>query len=232
MKLTIYSATVTGPRHRQANQPNQDAILHRIWSQHWLMVVCDGLGSKPFAHIGSHLACKAVHDTLRDCNFTLPERDIAKAVYRTWLGYLKQSNIHPTDAATTCLFAWGNALGEVRLFQLGDGAIYYQTQTFGQVLVKSDYLFSNQTNALGFSKRWEDWGYKMIYFTQPDHSIALMTDGISDDLVNEQDFLTTMLRTLKSKNFRQAKKYLQHELHHWQTPQHGDDKSIGLIYWK
>jgi hypothetical protein len=29
-----------------------------------------------------------------------------------------------------------------------------------------------------------------------------------------------MLRTLKGKNFRQAKKYLQHELHHWQTPQH------------
>lgn len=232
MNIAIRSATVKGPKHHLDNKPNQDAILHRVWQQNWLMVVCDGMGSRSYADIGSRLACKAVYTTVRSCDFAIHERELAKMVYINWLALLKEIHIHPTDAATTCLFAWGNTSGAVRLFQLGDGAIYYQTETFGQVKVKPDDLFSNQTDTLGFSKSWRDWGYQMVYFTQPDHSIVLMTDGISDDLINEQDFLSTMVKTLKSKNFRQSKKYLRHELHHWQTPQHSDDKSIGLIYWK
>ncbi|ENU33299.1 PP2C family serine/threonine-protein phosphatase [Acinetobacter parvus] len=232
MNIAICAATVKGPKHHRDGQPNQDAIFYRVWQQYWLMVVCDGMGSKPYAHLGSHLACKAVYATVKNCDFAIPERELAKMVYLKWLAYLKEIHIQPKDAATTCLFAWGDSLGAVRLFQLGDGAIYYQTETFGQVKVKADDLFSNQTDALGFSKSWQDWGYQMIYFTQAHHRVALMTDGMSDDLVDEQEFLATMVDILKGKNFRQAKKYLQHELHHWQTPKHSDDKSIGFIYWK
>lgn len=232
MGITICAATVKGPKHVRDGQPNQDAIFYRKWHQYWLMVVCDGMGSKPYAHVGSRLACKAVDAAVQSCDFYTPERDLAKMVYINWLRYLEENGIQPTDAATTCLFAWGHALGAVRLFQLGDGEIFYQTDSFGRVKIKSDHLFSNQTDALGFSKSWNDWGYKMIYFTHPSHSVVLMTDGISDDLVNEKDFLSTMVQVLKGKKFRQSKKYLQHELHHWQTPQHSDDKSIGLIYWK
>ena len=145
---------------------------------------------------------------------------------------MKEKNILPTDAATTCLFAWGNGDGEVRLFQLGDGAIYYQTESFGQVSLKSDDLFSNQTNALGYSKKWDDWAYKKIHLTNKNHGIVLLTDGISDDLLNEQLFTSMLIQKAALRSVRQIKKYIKHELNHWSTPYHSDDKSIGIVFWK
>jgi len=169
---------------------------------------------------------------LKYCDFSLAEKEVAKKIYMYWLKLLKEKNILPTDAATTCLFAWGNRQGKVRLFQLGDGAIYYQSDNFGHVGVKSDDLFSNQTNALGYSKKWDDWAYKEINLTHQNHGIVLLTDGISDDLFNEQLFTSTLIQKATLQSVRRIKKYIQHELHHWPTPQHSDDKSIGIVFWK
>lgn len=221
-----------GPRNLREKKLNQDAVMHRFWKNNWCIAVCDGMGSKPLSHIGSSLACQSVYEVLKHCDFSLAEKEVAKKIYMYWLKLLKDKNILPTDAATTCLFAWGNRQGNVRLFQLGDGAIYYQSESFGHVGVKSDDLFSNQTNALGYSKKWDDWSYKEIDLTDPNHGIILMTDGISEDLLNEQLFTSMLIQKATLHSVRRLKKYIQHELIHWPTPQHSDDKSIGIVFWK
>lgn len=233
MYLSICSATVAGPRNIRDNKLNQDAVIQRFWGNYWCIAVCDGMGSKPFAERGSTLACQSIYKVLKSCeDFDLCEKIIAKQIYLYWLRLLKDKNIPPSDAATTCLFAWGNKLGEVRLFQLGDGAIYYQTDHFGQVAVKNLDLFSNQTNALGYSKSWNDWSYKKVFLNQNHHGIGIMTDGVSDDLQNEQHFLSFLIKNAQLKNYRLMKKNIKNELLNWSTPQHSDDKSIGLICWK
>ena len=232
MYLSLCSVSVIGPRNLREKKSNQDAVMHRFWKKNWCIVVCDGMGSKPLSHIGSSLACRSVCDVLKHCDFSLAEKEVAKKIYLHWLKLLKEKNILPCDAATTCLFAWGNGEGEVRLFQLGDGAIYYQAESFGHVSLKSDDLFSNQTNALGYSKKWDDWAYKKIHLTSQKHGIVLLTDGISDDLFNEQLFTSTLIQKATLQSVRRIKKYIQHELHHWPTPQHSDDKSIGIVFWK
>ena len=221
-----------GPRNLREKKLNQDAVMHRFWKNNWCIAVCDGMGSKPLSHIGSSLACQSVYEVLKHCDFSLAEKEVAKKIYIYWLKLLKDKNILPTGAATTCLFAWGNRQGNVRLFQLGDGAIYYQSESFGHVGVKSDDLFSNQTNALGYSKKWDDWSYKEIDLTDPNHGIILMTDGISEDLLNEQLFTSMLIQKATLHSVRRLKKYIQHELIHWPTPQHSDDKSIGIVFWK
>ncbi|OFE43971.1 PP2C family serine/threonine-protein phosphatase [Acinetobacter towneri] len=221
-----------GPRNLREKKLNQDAVMHRFWKNNWCIAVCDGMGSKPLSHIGSSLACQSVYEVLKHCDFSLAEKEVAKKIYMYWLKLLKDKNILPTDAATTCLFAWGNRQGNVRLFQLGDGAIYYQSESFGHVGVKSDDLFSNQTNALGYSKKWDDWSYKEIDLTDPNHGIILMTDGISEDLLNERRFTSALIQKATLHSVRRLKKYIQHELIHWPTPQHSDDKSIGIVFWK
>ena len=221
-----------GPRNLREKKLNQDAVMHRFWKNNWCIAVCDGMGSKPLSHIGSSLACQSVYEVLKHCDFSLAEKEVAKKIYIYWLKLLKDKNILPTDAATTCLFAWGNRQGNVRLFQLGDGAIYYQSESFGHVGVKSDDLFSNQTNALGYSKKWDDWSYKEIDLTDPNHGIILMTDGISEDLLNERRFTSALIQKATLHSVRRLKKYIQHELIHWPTPQHSDDKSIGIVFWK
>lgn len=232
MYLSLCSVSVIGPRNLREKKPNQDAVMHRFWKKNWCIAVCDGMGSKPLSHIGSALACQSVCDVLKQLDFSLAEKEVAKKIYLHWLRLLKEKNILQTDAATTCLFAWGNREGEVRLFQLGDGAIYYQTESFGQVSLKSDDLFSNQTNALGYSKKWDDWAYKRIHLISPEHGIVLLTDGISDDLFNEQLFTSMLIEKATLQSVRRIKKYIKHELHHWPTPQHSDDKSIGIVFWK
>jgi len=59
-----------------------------------------------------------------------------------------------------------------------------------------------------------------------------MTDGVSDDLQNEQHFLSFLIKNAQLKNYRLMKKNIKNELLNWSTPQHSDDKSIGLICWK
>lgn len=233
MNVNISIATVRGPKNHRESKHNQDAILKRVWRDHWLVVVCDGMGSRPYASLGSHLACKAVCTTLRETNFNEPEKSVVKRIYQQWLMYLKDHLPHtpPKDAATTCLFAWGDSSGKVRLFQLGDGAIYYMTDTFGVNHEKSDNMFGNETTALGYSIRWQDWTYREI---QLDFgaTITLMTDGISDDIDEPQQFLDFLSDKFIAISPRQGKKYLINELNNWQTPHHSDDKSIGVIIWK
>jgi len=55
-----YGASVRGPGHVATCEPNQDAwtSFHRVWGDG--IVVSDGVGSKPFANVGSDAACFAV----------------------------------------------------------------------------------------------------------------------------------------------------------------------------
>ena len=133
MKFVTYHASVRGPIHQRLGQPNQDAVLTRRWRRQWLMVVCDGMGSRPYADVGSKMACYAVRDTVLQSHFAISDRDLIQAVYKNWLDRL--GSIKPNDAITTCLFAWGLSTGETRLFQLGDGAIYLQKADQGVVLM-------------------------------------------------------------------------------------------------
>ncbi len=232
MNIETFIASVPGPKNIRENKKNQDATLNRTWKKEWLVVVCDGMGSKPYASIGSHLACQAVYNTVRTSSFDIPEKELVKKVYQSWLSYIQKLSpkIKAKDAATTCLFAWGDYSGKTRLLQLGDGAIFYKNDTFDSIHKKSDEMFSNETTALGYSTLWSDWQYKELYL-KAGSTIILMSDGISDDLGNPEEFMNFIQVKFSKISPHQGKKYLINELNHWQTPHHSDDKSIGIIIW-
>lgn len=228
MQFKTYAATVTGPRHQQLRQKNQDAVLIRVWRDQWLAVVSDGMGSRRHAEVGSHMACAAVCHVVRKSKFSEPDRSLILSIYRNWLHRL--GHIAPGDAVATCLFAWGLRTGETRIFQLGDGAIFYQVKHFGSTQSRDEVKFSNETTGLGISQKMSDWRCERVTLTEPTHAIVLMTDGISDDLVNEEQFLPVMYSSLNKKKSRLGKIWLKKQLHDWDTPHHTDDKTIALIY--
>lgn len=230
MKVKVGMASTIGPAHIDNEIPNQDAVLRRIWHKSWLSVVCDGMGSKKHADIGSKLACLAVLEATKKQPFDSSVKDFVSFVNHHWLKLLKNVGIDPQDACSTCLIAWGDYQGHTRLFQLGDGAILFQTDKFGRVQ-ETDNNFSNETNALGVSQNWRDWYSIDIKLSAPFHGIALMTDGISDDLNQEELFLKSVLSDLKNKTHRMIKKQLKKELLAWRTPYHSDDKSISIVLW-
>ena len=228
MGFYLYSASVRGPLHIAENIPNQDAVLTRRWNHGWLAVVCDGMGSRKHSDTGARCACKAAHDILQNAPFDRPARELICHIYNQWLKYI--GFITPDDAVTTCLIAWGKYSGETRLFQLGDGAILYHGNQMGQLSYRSENQFSNETNGLGVSRQFSDWIVKKIVLLNKNHGLALMTDGISDDLVQSQEFVPYMIETLRKMKKRRIKKWLVNELENWPTPGHTDDKTIAIIY--
>ena len=220
----LTGASVIGPGHVLEGLPNQDAFLNRQSSGGFLSVVCDGMGSKPHSHLGSRLACRAIHDVIRSADFLIDSQSLVESIYGHWLTLL--DGLPQKDAVTTCLICWGNASGSIRYFQLGDGRIVAPVQLFEG----GDSYFSNETTGLGVSASFSDWRTGKFELDRG-QCIAVMTDGISDDLELgcENDLLAALIRSLKGKSPRRGKKTLAVDLHEWPTPNHLDDKTISVI---
>ncbi|WP_445778063.1 protein phosphatase 2C domain-containing protein [Shewanella sp.] len=219
------SVSVIGPGHLLSGQPNQDSVLVKRVPTGWLAVVCDGMGSKPHADLGSKKACLATFEVIKRVEFSIESKTLIKLIYQQWLNSL--GDIKASDAVTTCLVAWVSNNGEIRTFQLGDGLILTSQQVTKR-LNKND--FGNITTGLGKSKQFSDWQVTQQQLSVGD-VIALMTDGISEDLNQgmEISFVNTIVESTFGKSTRQAKAWLKNEFRNWCTPNHTDDKSLAVL---
>ncbi len=219
------SVSVIGPGHLLNGQPNQDSVLVKSVPTGWVAVVCDGMGSKPHADLGSKLACSAVFNTVKRLDFKVDSKEFIKMVYQRWLNAL--GDVKAKDAVTTCLICWLSYQGELRTFQLGDGLIINSKEELKHT-DSSD--FGNITTGLGKSKKFSDWQVTQQQMGKGD-VIALMTDGISEDINQdmEMEFVNTISESIKGKSIRQAKTWLKTEFRNWATPNHTDDKSLALM---
>ena len=62
--------------------------------------------------------------------------------------------------------------------------------------------------------------------------VLLMTDGVSDDLAapSLDGFTQVIHRQIQQRSRRQARRWLTHELTHWATPLHSDDKTVAVVF--
>jgi serine/threonine protein phosphatase PrpC len=220
----LTGASVIGPGHDLEGTPNQDAFLNRQLSGGFLSVVCDGMGSKPNSHVGSRLACRAVYEVIRNVEYGIDSQFLVNSVYSRWLTLLDGSP--ENDAVTTCLICWGNSSGSVRYFQLGDGRIVAPKH----FIENESANFSNETTGFGISTSFSDWRTGEFVLNRG-QCVAIMTDGISEDLQLgcEGDLLAALTQSLKGRSSRRSKKVLVEELQDWPTPNHLDDKTISVV---
>jgi serine/threonine protein phosphatase PrpC len=238
-RISAMSISVKGPGHIRDGLPNQDACLVTSVKTGWLAVVCDGMGSRAMAQVGSKQACRSVRSVVNECGFETDGKLLVRQIYQHWLDALGAINpaqainraqaVKPSQAVTTCLIAWLAHHGALRTFQLGDGLIMTVP---GQQLTQSVTTahFGNETTGLGISKKWSDWQLSSSQLA-PDQAVVLMTDGISDDLRcgMEQDFGREILHKHRHSSTRSCKNWLKNELMNWATPHHQDDKSLALL---
>ncbi len=161
--------------------------------------------------------------------FDVPDRELIHCIYKNWLALL--GSIAANDAVATSLIAWGKNTGETRLLQLGDGAVLYQANDGrGLLSGRSENTFGNETTGLGVSRKYSDWVCRTIWLTKPKQGLALMTDGISDDLEQMDTFVPEVIMKMRHMGRRYGKQWITNELESWPTPSHSDDKTIALIY--
>lgn len=206
MKLSLRCASITGPGHLKVGLPNQDSCLTRAWNGQWLVVVCDGMGSRQNADVGAFEACRAVLETIRVLDFNSDDKDLIQGIYTRWLCRLKKVNVPASSAVTTCLLAWGLNNGSFRYAHLGDGAIVSEHDVLSVALSEG---FSNETTGLGISDRFSDWRYGKGTLAKNSRCLLLMSDGVSDDVSDLIGFSSEIRRQLSSRSTRGGKAWLK-----------------------
>ena len=230
-----WGTSVIGPMHIKKGISNQDSWMSRQYKWGNVVVVSDGLGSKPHADHGSRAACLAVFETAKTYkhNRHAEIKDILRLIHANWL--VKISPFSPYDCSSTCLFAI-QIEKKMILGQLGDGLI----TVHGDLPEKSFILnnrnpefFSNMTYCLTGEFKYEQWKSITIK-TENCNSVILCTDGISDDLKEskELDFTLEVAEHYKKHNARTRVTEIKKWLKEWPVPHHSDDKTIACLYRK
>ena len=194
--LKLIKTSVIGPGHIVDDLPNQDAVGHYGDKHNWAIIVCDGMGSRPLAHVGARTAIISIKNVLRNSLFDATAKSIISGLYQHWLNSLKTMKVTPNDAVTTVLIAWGDHQGNYRRFQLGDGIICTPSKVITPTINDE---FSNVTTGLGLSKKFSDWSISEGILSDEDNSLLLVSDGISEDIIEHSSFTQALMEYSKNK---------------------------------
>ena len=230
-----WGASVIGPLHVKVGIPNQDSWMARRYKWGNVVVVSDGLGSKPHSEHGSKAACLAVFEAAKsfrnnpDANIV----DIMRLIHANWL--VKIAPFSPSDCLATCLFAI-QIEGIISLGRLGDGMIAALGETEENHLILSDNKqdsFSNYTNSLHREFKPDQWETATIE-SAACNAVVLCTDGISDDILpqKEHEFTEEFVREYSNMTPHKRVLKIKKMLKEWPVPGHSDDKTIACLFKK
>ena len=229
----FFGVSVKGPRHSRDHLRNQDAWYGHRHLTTTLVVICDGLGSRPQSDVGARIGCLAVRDALKI--WAASQDPVAENLFRLikLIWEIRLAPHPPAEFATTCLFAATLTNQRVLVAGLGDGiaAIRYPTQKI-EVVSNRATDFTNHTLALGEPHKLTDWKYHMLDQMNTGTAVLLATDGIADDLRLDQldGFINWLIEQFGPLSPIERYHTLRSELANWPTPKHQDDKTIAMLY--
>lgn len=170
----LYSCSVQGSYH----EVNQDASL--LWQQSDLCVlaVADGLGSRPRSADGAQALCAAVREMAEHEAFLWDDMMATAArIHDGWLWQLRERQVVPRDAYTTCLVAVLRDQ-QVYVLRLGDGFVGLRADgvTHLSFDVKEERFF-NETDCLTEAFQPACWSVATWPCATLD-GLVLCTDGV------------------------------------------------------
>lgn len=231
LPIEVFGATVRGPAHRADGTPNQDAWGRGRAGTAHVVVVSDGMGSRPHAQDGARAACGAVLDAVRQWRRYrgAPTEVLLGLVHLLWRARIAPKA--PEDCACTCLFAAIEADGSGIVAQLGDGLIVVRDgEGLSAVANRSGCSFGNETEALGTTHRTGAWAQRPL--DKSVNTVVLCTDGVSDDLLQDRlaEFVDWLVMDVGREDPAARGRALRRALRDWPTPRHLDDKTIAVVH--
>lgn len=222
-------ASIKGMLHENANIPNQDAYSVKRYKFGTILVVSDGLGSKKYSDIGSKAVGKAINRAVQIWN-EYPERDIRLLL--PLMVSMWNIEIFPysqQECGATCLFAIISNDGHVYMGQLGDGSIYISIDNELQLVREKEDDFTNLTVCMGGFSSYSDWRLKDFNFGNKPFGVVMMTDGVSETLVEDkkEEFINLLLRRLSEcENLPKRNNLVYKILSEWNPVSAGDDRTL------
>ncbi len=229
--IVSFCASVRGPLHIKNDIPNQDYCLIKQLKNATIMVVSDGVGSKPKSDIGSFFACRAMVSTISEYLRTCPcasHRDMLRLFNARWNLYISPENAE--DCSATVLFA---VYTDERIItgRLGDGMICVGYEDRNVILSDNkNESFSNISNCMHRKFNYESWEIKELKSDKLDF-ILLCTDGISDDIKaeNRYAFAKEFANEYSVMTYQKRSHNIRKMLSEWPVPMHTDDKTIACL---
>jgi serine/threonine protein phosphatase PrpC len=209
-----------GPLHIKENIPNQDSFIVKKYSWGIVGVICDGLGSKKYSHIGSNALVSAIAKAAQLFDF---EKDIN--LFEPLVTSLWDINIYPytpNETSTTLLFSIVKNK-KVYIGRVGDGAIVVLGKE--SILLEEDKnMFTNYTTPFGRDQKIQ-W---YIFAENVIDSIVMCSDGISEDLKKDKslDFFQNYIDDYKNMQSNKRVYEIKQWLKNWPVKGHSDDKTI------
>lgn len=222
-------ASVKGMLHENGNIPNQDAYSVKRYKFGTILVVSDGLGSKSHSDIGSKAVGKTVDKAVQIWS-SYQDKDIRlllPLMVSVW-----NMEIYPylqKDCGATCLFAIITIDGHVYLGQLGDGSIYISIDNELQLLKEKEDDFTNLTACMGGFSSYAEWSLKDIEVGEKSFGIVMMTDGVSETIMDEkkEEFINLLFRRLSEcENLSRRNNLIYRILSEWNPVSAGDDRTL------
>ncbi|MFO8079040.1 MAG: PP2C family serine/threonine-protein phosphatase [Armatimonadota bacterium] len=230
---TSYGASVRGPLHRSESAANQDAWMRASGRYGALVVVCDGMGSRPNSHLGAKAACTAVREaaTIWAAAEDAPVQLLAYLVEVIWR--VRIHPLAPAEAATTCLLALARKDGVWIVGGVGDGLAIVKDgdAPVQRLTAERSAGFGNETKALGASRGSRDWSLSELPATSNSRTVVLTTDGIADDLIPErlEEFFGWIVEDFRNDDPSTRWRRIAKDLQNWLTPKHLDDKTVAVL---
>lgn len=228
-----WGASVIGPLHTRKGIPNQDAWMARQYKWGSVVVVSDGLGSKPHSDHGSKAACLAVFEAAKTYsnNRQAKVADMLRLIHANWL--VGVAPFSPSDCSATCLFVIQKD-EQLTLGRLGDGLIIAHGETDADCRILCDEKedsFSNFTYCLTDEFNPDQWETVTVDI-QKCRAVVLCTDGVADDLLPDKrrSFAKELYLNYKNLEHTERKRDLRRWLNEWPVPGHSDDKTVACLF--
>lgn len=227
----VSGASVIGPAHIKRNIPNQDSFLVKRGRKYTLLVVSDGMGSKPFADIGSSAACRAVLKGVQSMvagkNGCTSLDALLANILTGWKEMVKPHE--PAECSATCLFVFATKR-KILTARLGDGMVCLLGKSAEKDLFSGDDkddTFSNATQSLSDSRAASEFVVK-VYDRADFCGVVMSSDGISSDMKSGQEipFARGLFKEVEKKFFWNRRRFLRKMMEQWPVPHHTDDKTI------
>jgi len=231
--LGCFGHSEIGPSHIKNNINNQDSWCVKQFEWGEVLAVSDGVGSKAQSEFGSQAACEAVinlaifwHE-----NSSYQAELLLEKFHEYWIDGLEGRD--PNKCSCTSLWVI-HCHGRIFMAQLGDGLLSFMNSKNDIGFLNEHFneaSFSNQTCALQKTHIESQWKWK-LESAQEYSAFLLMTDGISDDLLEEQKslFVKGVIEHYSVMEKELAIEEIKAWLNTWPVPNHQDDKTIACIY--
>jgi hypothetical protein len=189
-------ASVTGTSHYSNQVPCQDSFSYKCLENRLLVAVSDGAGSAKFSDQGSKYIVDRLtelasqHENWGDFsafeNFTI---DALDKIRSELVEKAKKEQCRLTDFAATVLFSF--ILPEVFFsFQIGDGAIVFQTEHESSVelaITPKSGCYVNDTVFLT-SNDWENH-LQFHHSTSKVNALVMLTDGLQHLAIKQSPYI-------------------------------------------